>query len=315
MRVWVLSNQHQACGIAEYGRDLSNQLRQWYDVTLSTGPKVPAEVIVVNWHNGRINVAPTDMMKWQADGAKVIVILHNSWEAIELGPPELDILAVADCIVAHEPMQFRPEPKKFRYIKHGLTAVKDLPEVNGDSIGTAGFPFEWKRFDLVACAARDLGVTCRIAAPRHDSEETDRYVNGIIGHLGHLADVRRHWMSKEDVAKMLATCTLNIFWYESQDIRDQLGQSGSVLMGVAAGRPMIISPHRKFRVLREEYADEFYIAQTVDEVYRIARDIFCLPEERLRKPRRCREEMAWEQVGWHFHNLIEEMVPEYRDFT
>lgn len=307
-RVWVYSNEKQACGIAEYGRDLQQVLSSSYQTGLGMQPMGHWDVTIVNWHNAVTDVAPKTIRDWQGSGSKVIVMLHNSWEGIHLGSPETDLLAQADCIVAHEPMSFTPSPKKFRYIKQGLTSIDGLPDVVDDSIGTAGFPFAWKRFDLVACVARELGVRCRMIAPRHDSQNTDQLMHGIAGHLGHLADIRRNWMAKEDVVRELAQCTLNIFWYESDDVREQLGQSGSVLMGVSAGRPMIISQHRKMRVLLSEYSDEFYVAQTVDEVYRLAKQIFTLSEDQLRKPVRCRREMCWQNVAHDWVGLIEEMT-------
>lgn len=311
MKIWLFSNLHLNCGIGEYGRDLAAELRKWgNDVTLSIGPRVPAEIVLVNWHNGRIHVTPYDVKKWQSEGSKVVIILHNSWSGAELGPENLDILACADVVVAHEPMKFKPEPKRFCYIKHGLTTVENLPEVQCESVGTAGFPFQWKRTDLVACVAKELGIKCRIAAPRHDSEPTDPYVSGIAGHLGPLGDIRREWMPKENVIRLLASCTMNIFWYESRNQMDELGQSGSVLMGVAAGRPMIISRHRKFRVLIEEYPEEFYVADTDREVYTIAREILNTPENELRRPWRAREDMSWEWVGHKFQDLLQSLVEE-----
>jgi hypothetical protein len=47
MRIWLLSNLHLNCGIGEYGRDLAACLKaQAYDVVLSIGPRVPAEIVL-----------------------------------------------------------------------------------------------------------------------------------------------------------------------------------------------------------------------------------------------------------------------------
>lgn len=291
MNLLLISNNAEKCGIAEYGRDLARELGRWYGVIQTDGVSPwgwPWElpIIIVNWHNGVLDVTPKNIKAWQKLGSKVVVILHNSWEGVELGDENKDILRVADLVVAHEPMQFRPEPKRFAYIKHGAPVLKSRPEVNWFMIGTGGVQTSWKRFDVV-----------QKAAALSD------------GRLGTIVD----WGPKERVVETLAMCGLNIFWHQPLTVAEQLGQSGSVLMGVAAGRPMIISRNRKFRVLLEEYPEEFYICDTEQDVYDTVRDLTSpsgVPENEIRVPNRSRKEMAWPVVAEQYHLALESLINE-----
>jgi hypothetical protein len=292
MNILLLSNSAEKCGIAEYGRDLARELGRWYGVIQTDGASPwgwpwSLPIIIVNWHNGVLDVTPKQMKVWQSQGSKVIVILHNSWEGVLLGEEDKDILRVADLVVAHEPMEFKPAPKKFAYIKHGAPVLKDLPTTRLPAIGTGGFQTDWKRFDVIQRAA------------------------ALVDGTGVVVD----WGPKERVVESLAMCTLNIFWHQPLTVASQLGQSGSVLLGVAAGRPMIISRCRKFRVLLEEYGDEFYICDTEQDVYDTVRDIMVppgIPESDLKFPTRCRKEMAWPVVAEQYHLAMESLLKEAR---
>jgi hypothetical protein len=177
-----------------------------------------------------------------------------------------------------------------------------LGVVSEPMIGTAGFPFPWKRPDLAAEVAKQKGMKFRFIAPRSDQMNTDAFVDGICGHLGTLCELYRGWIAKEEVVTMLSTCTLNIFWYQSQCFEDQLGQSGSVRMGVGAGRPLIISRHRKMRTLFP-YEDELYICGTEADVWKAADEILADPEK-AKRPNRVLKDMGWERTGQMLRDLV-----------
>lgn len=311
MKIALISNWDIQCGNAEYARDLRKELEKEFTVVSMPGnmnivkSELPqdAEVVIVNLHESRVNINVEHVRWMQSIGKKVVIILQNSVEQMSAS----DLLTEADAVVAHERVRFMNGDVYFQYIPHGIVEVPDLPAPYPSFwIGTAGFPFPWKRYDVVAEAAKKFGVRGRMIAPRSDQMETDVFMNGIAGHIHPLQDIHRGWLPSEQVIRMLAECTANIFWFESQAPCDTLGQSGSVRMGIAAKRPMIISRHRKFRTLLE-YADEFYIADREEQVYEYLEEIFRQGDSELRKPNRIFAEMGWSVTGLKYRKLVKSL--------
>lgn len=304
--IGILTNTQPKCGNYSYAVDLGDELSKWYAVSLDSDVerflKDGFDVIIVNWHQARVMVTKQLVEKWKRGGKKVILILQNSFDtAMTVG--EQDILNAVDATVAHEPMNMTGA--KIEYIPHGIPVVTDLRTPTEPRIGTAGFPFPWKRFDVVAEAAKRFGVKCRMIAPRHEFYDSKGFIEGIKGHLGELAEVTEDWLPVDEVVRRLSECTLNIFWYESKVPEDQLGQSGSVRMGIAARRPIIISQHRKLWTLFG-YLDELYIAKTEEQVYDYVAEI--LQGEIFgngKRPKRLLQEQGWPTVGEKYHELIE----------
>lgn len=304
--VGLYTNMHLKCGAGAYGRDLAAAFSQHFEtiatdnweILINTFPNV----VVVNWQPSRVALSEHIFKRLKNNGSKIIVILQDTYDGFTLIGSESP-LNMADVLVAHEQVT---SAIKTEVIPVGIWSVSELREPTEPKIGIAGFPFPWKNFDVTAEAARIHGVKCLLIAPTYEGVETDSYVKGIAGHLNGLAEVHREWLDNEEVVRMLSTCTLNIFWYQSRDRADELGQSGSVRMGIAAGRPMIISRHRKFKTL-EPYSDEFYVADTVEQVYEMTGEILA-SNGNARKPKRILEEMGWPQTTLLWKRLIEDVV-------
>lgn len=304
MKVGILTNLHPYCGNAEYARDIQQHLGKLCDVKLSDNVNelLPADVVFINHHPARVkmSIELLDKIKWA--GAKSIVIFQESFDT-EFASDM--ILKLADAVMAHEPM-IGDIPVD--YIPVGIPVVDNLPEPKEPMIGVAGFAFPWKRFDVTAEIAKTFGVKCRIVSAQANINDTSLYLAGIRGHLGSLADMYLNWYSTEDIARLLAECTLNIFWYQSQTHADQIGQTGSARLGVAARRPMIISRHRKFRTLLP-YEDEFYIADTEQQAVDFAKEILDNPEK-AKRPNRVIKEMGWDKTSKQFLDLIERVTKQ-----
>lgn len=308
--VVLISNWDLQCGNAEYARDLQKELEKEFEVQALPGNMHEvrnrlaslSEIVVINWHPARVHVTVDDVRWMKKMGKKVILILQNSFR----GPVDVragSMLLETDVVVGHEEMEFEGTGVRYQYIPHGIVEVQDLPApYPTPCIGTAGFPFPWKRFDVVAEAAKKFNVRCRMIAPRSDQLETDIFMEGIVGHLGPLANVYRSWLPSRQVVSMLAECWVNIFWFNSYSPEDQLGQSGSVRLGLAAKRPTIISTHRKLKTLFQ-YDDELYIAGREADVYKHLEEILAEPES-TKRPKRVVEEMGWSVVGRQYRELV-----------
>jgi hypothetical protein len=313
MRVGLLSNTHLKCGAGAYGRDLYAAFSKYFPTDLvESWENIIAgnyEVVVINWQPARMDLPMDGMKALRAGGAKIILILQDTYEGLTIVAKDT-AFEFADVLVAHEPIMMIG--KEVSVIPVGIWMVGGLAtEIKEPMIGIAGFPFPWKNFDVTAEAAKMLNVKCRMIAPKYEGVDTDGYVEGIRGHLGPLADIHREWLSNEAVVRMLSECTLNIFWYKSQSRADELGQSGSVRMGIAAKRPMIISRHHKMKTLFP-YEDELYIADTLEEVYEMAKDILLKEDlgynHLVKRPKRIIEEMGWDKTAVMWKKLIEQTV-------
>lgn len=304
MKVGILTNLHPKCGNAEYARDIAQYLGKYCEVKLSDKVQdlLPADAVFINHHESRVPLRMEDLDRIRFAGGKSIVIIQNSHG----DPFGSDIvLQSADAVMAHEPMQGDVE---VHYIPVGIPIVENLAEPTEPRIGIAGFAFDWKRFDLTAEIARHYGVKCRIVSASPDISDTNKHLQALAGHLGPLAEMYPLWLSTEEVARLLSECTLNIFWYESKSPVDEMGQSGSVTLGIAAKRPMIISRHRKFKTLKP-YEDEFYVADTEQQAWDFAKEVLSSPNT-ARRPHRIIEEMGWDKIAKQFLDLIERVTKQ-----
>lgn len=310
MRVGILSNTDVRCGNAAYARDLSSALLPHYvnqivSPVLENILALKPNVVLINWHPAKVTCNTDVVNRIHAAGAKAILIYQNS---IDNGRCDGPIFG-EDAIVIHEPMALY----NATVIPHGIPIVERLGvEPGGEippSVGVAGFPFPWKRFDVVAEVAKRFNLRCTMVAPQHEFYDSRKFIEGIRGHLGSFASIQTNWLETETVICALSQCTFNVFWYQSQDAHDQFGQSGSVRMGLAARRPIIISDHRKFRDILENYSDEVYVARTEDEVYKHAAEI--LEGKSNRVPKRILEDQGWPRVAKLYSDLIRQVTDSH----
>ena len=305
MRVSLVSNWHERCGVAEYARNLEKELGKQFEVVREE--KVYAaqgDVAVINWHPARLVLPPGDVRDLKARGLKTILIVHNSadsYMALENHPAHW-----ADAVVAHQKMESNVE---ITYIPFGIPEVDELRSPGTETyIGIAGFPYAWKRFNLVADVAKRLGGKAVLIAPQHDMGDSTTPINDIQ-RIYPDASVLRHWMTQEEVVRTLSGCTLNIFWYQHMPPDDLQGQSGSVLMGVAAGRPMIVSKHPKLAHVAV-YEDELYVVEKEEDVLPTAREIVekLAAGEPVKMPGRIKKEMGWGTTGRIYGELIRKVA-------
>lgn len=326
MRVGILTNTDERCGNAAYARNLSDALlktsKPHTTIMLTSNTesisKDLCDVVLVNWHPAKVSISAREVKKWQSQKIGVILIHQNSFDTRVTLPErifgEVDILLTVNYTVVHEPMEVlhHGEPlSTVAYIPHGILEI-DIPykvSLDPPTIGTAGFPFHWKRPDVVVRAAAKLDCYARMFAPEYPGYDYG-YQHWYNINPGRTV-VYTNWLSEENVIKILHENIFNIFWYQSHDIHDQFGQTGSARMGIAANRPMIISRHRKFRDLLR-YEDALYICDTEEEVYKTAEEIFTKIQkgEPVKYPKAILKDMGWRVSAQKYWNLIDSAAKE-----
>lgn len=315
MRIEILTNTDERCGNAQYARNLRDYLlndseatKQMADIQLCVDVRAPhPDVLIVNWHPAKVTVTAEMVKTWQSWGIKVILILQNSFDwGHHIG--NNDLLALCDAVVAHEPMdvKYNWQPaQNFHYIPHGILEVKlrEKEDLHPPTFGMAGFPFTWKRPDVLVKAAKRCDVYARIFAPKYPgysygSDSWHRLYEGRVV-------MHENFLDEQNIVSILSKNILNIFWFKSQDVHDRYGQSGSVRLGIAAKRPMIISRHRKFRDLLP-YEDCFYICDTEEEVYETSEEIYkkVFAGEPVKLPERVFEDQKWSKAAQKYWSVI-----------
>ncbi len=307
-RICVWTNAHEACGNAQYGRELAYSLRAWYEVTethsldqtLASG----AELVLVNWHPARVICSPDAVKSMHARNMRVIIIIQNSFVG-NYDATEGDPVYWADAAVSHQQMTSN---QRIITIPVGIPEVDGLSETTGLKVGVAGFPYAWKRFDMAAEVGQMIGGRGVIIAPLHDMGDVHTSIN-IIRDAFPGVEIIRELLPVTDVVRILSSCKINIFFFQHLAGDDLVGQSGSVRMGVAARRPMIISDHPKLSSLFD-YPDEFYIAQDQGQVYEFAKEIVAREQAGLpvKRPNKIIQDSGWHKTSDMYRELIEELL-------
>jgi len=210
---------------------------------------------------------PDWVRQFQAMGAKIVITYHDS------GVPNADqckqlayvLRPGLDAMVVHEPFDDLPI-QKAHYIRMGVAAPR-MPTRFGvrepryeddlrlDSfqfkaydaqpvLGTVGFPFPWKNYDLLAEITGQLGWALILLAPRATQDQIDTWrARNPYSHI------QTQFSHRDAVLSVLTGCDATAFTY----VTHNTGQSGAILQGIAARKPVIaLKTCRQFRALYQD---------------------------------------------------------------
>lgn len=269
----VTSWGDQICGISEHSKMLIEAVHACApDIHVTPEPRA----LDPDWHEGHgwdvlhLNYQASLHSRWTPDKIlrerrdhKVLVTFHDT------GVPNSEqckrVIAACDAAVVHEPFDDLPA-EKTHYWRQGVP-VHDFrtgyPPFKGyPTIGTVGFDFPWKNYDLLCDLAGELGWAARLFLPTEPSAERVRDLKRRArGRLDfHVGDQTR------DIVAGLSECDATAFLY----VTHNTGTSGAIRLGIAAKKPLIaFRTCRQFRDLVE--VEAVYWADTVDEVKALMR--------------------------------------------
>lgn len=290
MKILGISPYGNACGIAEYAKQLLEALERigapvhlWLPGAETLDPlevlrsilEAPdhdsLDLIWVNHHAGlHSRWGPQHVAALQALGIPVVVTLHDTRAGgFESRNSEqlLSLWEVADATIVHEPVADMPGVQVIRQgipppAPYGRTYGVALGLPGGDAflrylgqpiLGTVGFNFPWKNYDRICEICREVGWAQVILST--DATEADerrwRALNPWIL-------VRRGFLDQETVLASLQSCSATAFCYECANN----GTSGAIRLGIAARKPVYAFGHcRQFRDLWIAEANEEPMAQ------------------------------------------------------
>jgi glycosyltransferase involved in cell wall biosynthesis len=183
----------------------------------------------------------------------------------------------------------------FTHIRDGIWAHDtEYPDANGSPfIGTVGFPIGYKNLFNLAEAVNTTGYRLLAYLPEsphaHAAPVAER-----IRRLCPGSQIYTDFHDQRDIITAFAHCAATAF--PSHHAGSGIG--GSVRLGIAARRPVVISRVERFSDLWTDYVNEFYV---VNYPYSTANDIAQVlfqveadcRHNVVRKPVKCAADMSW----------------------
>lgn len=263
MKVLLVTTWDTACGIAEHSamlRDYAedNSLTiipesRWLDPQEffldlnAAGDTAGQGILHLNYHAAlHSRWGPEEVKRVKAMGWPVVITYHDTYAGTPDQPNSdkaKELCEVADAFVVHEPVEDLP---KAMYWRQGVLGPEAPTTFNSlrPLVGTCGFDFPWKNFELLAEAAKEAGWGVV-------------YVGGNLtaGSIKQLGEKNpwAHFMTgfrdRRDIVSALSGCDATAFLYTCHNT----GTSGAVRMGMAARKPMLLMRGcRQFRDLQED---------------------------------------------------------------
>lgn len=232
-----------------------------------------SKILHLNYHAALHSQWTTERIEQVKDlGWKVLITYHDTFEH---NPEDVwQKVRAADAVVVHEPCDLTghvgglkrvhywrqgvpaPADVVYRYASRadtrvvvplnlsaggGLIAFKAYPQQ--PVVGTVGFPFPWKNYDLLCQAAELAGWAVVLLAPTATEDDVKRW-QGLNPDTLVITD----FLPRQQVTRYLAGCHTTAFLYNCANS----GTSGAIRLGLAARRPILaLGGCRQFRDLEE----------------------------------------------------------------
>lgn len=261
MRVRLVTTWDQPCGIAEHAKALVAAVQAadpeiQFQVETDLHPQAlqrldlrSPDVVLLNYHAAlHSQWTPKYVEAIQMAGIPVVITYHDS------GVPNSDqckaLHAVADRFIVHEPVEDLPGAI---YVRQGVPAHAGVyewgwgtfgPRAYRDQplLGTVGFPFPWKNYDLLVAATARAGWALLLLAPGATEAQiaTWRVSNPYVLAVP-------DFIPADTVVAYLAGCDATAFLYMCANT----GTSGAIRQGLAARKPVLATRDcRQFRDLQ-----------------------------------------------------------------
>lgn len=302
IKVALVTTYAERCGIAEYAKSLVAALSgritfDIYDRDRWDVGKIAAggyDIFHLNYEAGLFtqwfNVR--ELWRIKETHRPTVMTLHNS-RAHNVNP----LTASFDKVVVHEKTS-----DGFTHIPEGIREGFNIDLPDRDTLGTAGFPFPHKGFKEVAETSKILGTGCFMIGPTSRHVDTDAVETAVKEINFRVTYIKEYWPEDKVISTLRDSAGVLMFPYQG----DCSGISGAVRLGLATGRPIVLTRNQMFRDLFA-YEDEIEFAQShnprhlVDAVMRVTRN--------GKRPRRVISDMGWSKSAAMYEQLYKELKP------
>jgi glycosyltransferase involved in cell wall biosynthesis len=270
IEILCIDSANDHCGIREYSRYLEAHLdparfiwrrhQGWLDpqnffghyaLRQYQGP----QVVWLNYHaalHSRWTPATIDQLRLLE--VPVVVTYHDT--GVPNSTQCLNLYAAVDhpdwsqsAFIVHEPCDDLPGAI---YLRQGVPSWQpprhyfDRDRYNRPLVGTVGFPFPWKNYDLLCRASALAGWSTLLLAPGATDDQVLAWAT-----LNPYIEVIREFLPASSVVSYLAGCDATAFLYMCANT----GTSGAIRQGLAARKPLLATRGcRQFRDLEGDYA-------------------------------------------------------------
>lgn len=313
--ICLVTSWETPCGIAEHSAMLIEAVRA-ADPTLrfeimhaDNGARPPHPetvrsvanrwpIVHLNYHAALHSLYTPDwVVEIQKQGCKVVITFHDT------GVPNSDLAKAlcraADAFIIHEPADDLPKSHYWRMGVPGWPTPRGITQ-GYPWLGTIGFPFPWKHYDKLAEVTALCGWGFFVIAPSATDEQITAW-----SRLNPHVKVNTDFIPRAQAISHLAECDATAFTY----VTHNTGQSGAVLQGIAARKPVIaLKTCRQFRALYEDPIGRATIkwAETFEDVAAHLRNI---------KIQRCdpgivalAEQDSWTKLGKKYADLYRSLL-------
>jgi len=316
LRVLLVTSWDEACGIAEHSAMLKEAVEaadpaiEIFASAKCLDPNrvheaPPYDLLHLNYQAGLHSRWTSEVIRARrAAGPRVVVTYHDT------GVPNSDqckaVVGACDVAIVHEP--YDDLPRTTRYWRMGVetthtptTAWRHLTKGQRPVVGTIGFPFPWKCYDELMRTAGAAGWGVLLLAPGATPAQVETWKT-----LNPQCLVRTDFVPRHEAIQWLAGCEATAFTY----VCHNTGQSGAILLGVAARKPVVaLSTCRQFRALHEDGLGRLAIdwCETFEEVGARLRT---LPRDEGLDPQMVAlaEQESWARLGARYAALYRELA-------
>lgn len=317
IKVGLVTNWNERCGVADYAEKLISYATHFSDVTFKKigGPFTlnyllketeNVDVIHINYAQYIFQNMPqipmlTNLPNFFAlrnRGQKLMLTFHDSSEH---ETERVSKIGMFDTIVTHEPTS--SYPKAVHFIPQPLYEV-NVEEIKIENkIGSAGPPFPWKGFKRMAEAASNIGMSCLaiFSNPSSDKLDIEEEKKKVISVCPDAEVKIQNWWKHEDIVRRLAECKIIAFPYDT-DMK-LYGISAAVRFGLAARRSVIVSRCSHFRDL-QNYEDEVYFIEKDKDLESSVRQVLSdIEKGREKIPNRVIKDISWSKCAQMYVDL------------
>lgn len=287
LRVLLATTWDTACGIAEHSRmlkaaveaaddrvridasvDALNPGAALQELVAGTPQGRHYDLIHLNYHAALHAAWTPERMRLFRETTEIPIVVTYHDTGVPNSEQCTGVIAAADRAVVHEPFEDLPA-EKTAYWRMGVPSIAHTPQpftsfgmvpAERPYLGTVGFPFPWKCYDELAKVTAKAGWGLLLIAP--GATPTDHVCWQQLNPWVVVVDT---FLPQDAVIARLRACTATAFTY----VCHNTGQSGAILQGIAARKPVIaLRTCRQMRALAEDRlgAGAIHWAETFEDV-------------------------------------------------
>jgi len=303
MKVAMATTWPDGCGVAECAANIMRHIPEvefkiisdLTDNGLYQGSR-DCDIVHLAYEFNVFNITPSGI---KGMNKPVVMTYYNSLPSGNQNP----LTDVCDHVVLLE--KTVDEGDRWTHIPMAIPTGRVATQEPENMVGTIGFPFEWKRIERIASAAREAGMKFLGILPTHTwmgIEQCMRVQQNIMRDCPD-SEVYMNWLPVDKVFECLGRCKVTAFCHGPND--QTSGISSSTRYGLATGRPSVFTRFTMYRDLLP-YEDELYFVDMDISIWDLSR-VFLMAANGAKKPQRILEDYGWAGAADQYRKIYQEL--------